>query len=302
MSTKLNDTQLVMLSAAAQRNDRCLAAPPSVTDGAARRMAHKLNHPTVKPTTLLEDALLDLTNRCDLVLDPFLGSGSTLIAAENTGRVCRGVEIDRLYVDVIVRRCEDASGDSAVLIETGESFRELRDVADRVDGDARIERPRFKLGVARQNLDHADADVLFEQVPGEAVPRRVRRHALVDLFPGANEAGSDRDLEGLGDPFLHRLDRFDHRLSRQGSKILELHRHRVGLPAGEFGLEGDQVGQRLHGERSLDEIEVGLGIRAPGFQRLCVDRDHAILRGGEGRRRSGGDRARALRVRPFGRN
>ena len=62
------------------------------------------DHPTVKPTAMLEDALLDLTNRGDLVIDPFLGSGSTLIAAENTGRVCRGVELDPLYVDVIVRR------------------------------------------------------------------------------------------------------------------------------------------------------------------------------------------------------
>ena len=83
------------------------------------------DHPTVKPTAMLEDALLDLTNRGDIVLDPFLGSGSTLIAAENTGRVCRGVELDPLYADVIVRRYEGASGNSAVLVETGESFREL---------------------------------------------------------------------------------------------------------------------------------------------------------------------------------
>ena len=83
------------------------------------------DHPTVKPTVMIEDALLDLTNRGDIVLDPFLGSGSTLIAAEKTGRVCRGVELDSLYVDVIVRRYEAASGEAAVLMETGESFREL---------------------------------------------------------------------------------------------------------------------------------------------------------------------------------
>jgi DNA modification methylase len=65
---------------------------------------------------MLEDALLDLTNRGDFVLDPFLGSGSTLIAAENTGRICRGVELDPLYVDVIVRRYEAASGEAAVLV------------------------------------------------------------------------------------------------------------------------------------------------------------------------------------------
>ncbi len=83
------------------------------------------DHPTVKPTAMLEDALLDLTNRSDIVVDPFLGSGSTLIAADKTGRVCRGLEFDPLYVDVIVRRYEGASGQAAVLAETGESFREL---------------------------------------------------------------------------------------------------------------------------------------------------------------------------------
>jgi DNA methylase len=71
---------------------------------------------------MLEDALLDLTNRGDIVIDPFLGSGSTLIAAEKTGRVCRGVEIDPLYVDVIVRRYEAATGEAATLIETSEAF------------------------------------------------------------------------------------------------------------------------------------------------------------------------------------
>ena len=83
------------------------------------------DHPTVKPTAMLEDALLDLTNRSDIVVDPFLGSGSTLIAADKTGRVCRGVELDPLYVDVIVRRYEAATGGPAVLIETGETFESL---------------------------------------------------------------------------------------------------------------------------------------------------------------------------------
>jgi hypothetical protein len=55
----------------------------------------------------------------------FLGSGSTLIAADKTGRVCRGVELDPLYVDVIVRRFEAATGNQAVLVETGETFEAL---------------------------------------------------------------------------------------------------------------------------------------------------------------------------------
>jgi DNA modification methylase len=83
------------------------------------------DHPTVKPVAMLEDALLDLTNRGDLVLDPFLGSGSMLIACERTGRVCRGLELDPLYADVIIRRFEAASGTPAILAETGERFGDL---------------------------------------------------------------------------------------------------------------------------------------------------------------------------------
>jgi DNA modification methylase len=83
------------------------------------------HHPTVKPVAMLEDALLDMTERSDIVLDPFLGSGSTLIAAEKTGRCCRGVELDPLYVDVILRRYEFIAGRSALLESTGETYAEL---------------------------------------------------------------------------------------------------------------------------------------------------------------------------------
>lgn len=70
-------------------------------------------HPTVKPTAMLEDALLDLTRRGEVVLDPFLGSGSTLAACQTTGRVCRGVELDPLYVEVAMRRFEALTGKQA---------------------------------------------------------------------------------------------------------------------------------------------------------------------------------------------
>ena len=83
------------------------------------------DHPTVKPAAMLADALLDITQRGDVVLDPFLGSGSTLVAAEMTGRVCYGVEIDPLYVDVIIRRYEALTGRSGILQGTGETFAEL---------------------------------------------------------------------------------------------------------------------------------------------------------------------------------
>ena len=83
------------------------------------------DHPTVKPTAMLEDALLDLSDRGDIVIDTFLGSGSTLMAADKTGRICRGVELDPLYVDVIIRRFEAATGMAAILVETGETFQAL---------------------------------------------------------------------------------------------------------------------------------------------------------------------------------
>jgi DNA modification methylase len=83
------------------------------------------DHPTVKPTATLEDALLDLSDRGDIVIDPFLGSGSTLMAAHKTGRACRCVELDPLYVDVIVRRFEAATDIAATLVETGETFQAL---------------------------------------------------------------------------------------------------------------------------------------------------------------------------------
>lgn len=80
------------------------------------------DHPTVKPTAMLEDALLDITNRGDIVIDPFLGSGSTLMAAQRTGRICYGIELDPLYVDVIIRRYQALTGDFAVHEETGRRF------------------------------------------------------------------------------------------------------------------------------------------------------------------------------------
>jgi DNA modification methylase len=103
-------------------------------------------HPTVKPVAMLEDALLDMTERGDIVIDPFLGSGSTLIAAEKTGRRCRGVELDPLYVDVILRRYEAVTGRPAVLESTGETFAELaqrrrRDAEDRPLALANVEKP-----------------------------------------------------------------------------------------------------------------------------------------------------------------
>jgi DNA modification methylase len=110
------------------------------------------DQPTVKPTAMLEDALLDLTNRGEIVLDPFLGSGSTLIAANKAGRVCRGVELDPLYVDVIVRRYEATTGKASILIETGETFQELAARRAMETAQMKVETPRTKVEVARPSL------------------------------------------------------------------------------------------------------------------------------------------------------
>jgi hypothetical protein len=81
-------------------------------------------HPTPKPVQMIADAILDVTARRDLVLDPFLGSGSTLIAAERVGRRCRGIEMDPLYVDLTIRRWQRLTGDEAVR-EDGAGFNAL---------------------------------------------------------------------------------------------------------------------------------------------------------------------------------
>jgi DNA modification methylase len=80
------------------------------------------SHPTVKPVSLVADAIKDVSHRGDLVFDPFLGSGTTLVAAHRTGRRCYGIELDPLYADVIVRRWEAETGREAILCSTGESF------------------------------------------------------------------------------------------------------------------------------------------------------------------------------------
>jgi DNA modification methylase len=81
-------------------------------------------HPTVKPVPMIADALLDSSQRGDIALDPFLGSGATLMAAERTGRRCFGLELDPLYVDVIVRRWQAYTGDVARCLATGATFDE----------------------------------------------------------------------------------------------------------------------------------------------------------------------------------
>src|SRR5690606_17180621 len=86
---------------------------------------HSNDHPTVKPRAMLEDALLDVSTRGEIVLDPFVGSGSTVLAAETTGRVCRAIEIHSRYCALVIARWQASTGFAAVLAETGEAFAEV---------------------------------------------------------------------------------------------------------------------------------------------------------------------------------
>ncbi|WP_372624272.1 site-specific DNA-methyltransferase [Falsiroseomonas sp.] len=89
------------------------------------RMAELAMHSTVKPVALISDAIKDVSRRGDVVLDPFGGSGSTLIAAQRTGRRARLIEIDSVYCDVIVRRWATLTGGEAVLMGSGRRFGEI---------------------------------------------------------------------------------------------------------------------------------------------------------------------------------
>jgi ribosomal protein L11 methylase PrmA len=82
-------------------------------------------HPTVKPVALVADAIKDCSKRNHLVLDPFAGSGTVVIAAERTGRKARALEIDPHYVDVAVRRWEQYTGKSATLGPSSQTFEEV---------------------------------------------------------------------------------------------------------------------------------------------------------------------------------
>jgi len=82
-------------------------------------------HPTVKPVALVADAIMDCSLRGEVVLDAFLGSGTTTIAAEKTGRRCYGLELDPGYVDTIVRRWQDFTRDVARHAVSGLSFNEI---------------------------------------------------------------------------------------------------------------------------------------------------------------------------------
>lgn len=93
-------------------------------------------HPTVKPVALIADAIRDCSRRGEIVLDAFGGSGSTLIAADKTGRRARLIEFDPLYCDTIIRRWQAHSGRQAMRMDDGRSFDDITSEAPALERSA----------------------------------------------------------------------------------------------------------------------------------------------------------------------
>ncbi len=88
-------------------------------------------HPTIKPVKLIEEAILDCSQRRQIMLDPFLGSGSTLIACEKTHRVCYGIELSPRYVDVAVQRWQAWTGQEVIHQSTGQTYARVAEQRNR---------------------------------------------------------------------------------------------------------------------------------------------------------------------------
>jgi DNA modification methylase len=97
-----------------------------------RSEEEKFDHPTQKPVELMRRPILNHTKRGELVYEPFLGSGTTLAAAELTERVCLGIELDPKYVDVVIGRWQSLSGKKATLEGDGRTFEEIAHERERV--------------------------------------------------------------------------------------------------------------------------------------------------------------------------
>jgi DNA modification methylase len=119
------------------RNRTNIWTYPGINSFGKDRDAELALHPTVKPVKLVADAILDCSKRGGAVLDAFAGSGTTLVAAAQTGRRGYGIELDPHYCDVIVRRMAGAAKIEAVHAATGKSF-------------AKIERERAAAAVEQQ--------------------------------------------------------------------------------------------------------------------------------------------------------
>jgi len=133
-------------------------------------------HPTVKPVQLVMEALLDCSNRGDIVLDCFLGSGTTLLAAERTGRICRGIELDPLYVDTAIRRWQNLTGRDAVRVSDGKLFRDIEAEKENkvMFGKATLEQVTVEHAAAEQAIIEFDYDAAAELFPSRRQKSRRR--------------------------------------------------------------------------------------------------------------------------------
>ena len=130
-------------------------------------------HPTVKPVAMIADAIKDVSKRNGIVLDPFGGSGSTLVAAHKTGRRGYLAELDPIYVDCIIRRWQAYAKDDAILAPSGETFDEV--AKKRREENARISlTPEHEIGVS-QIVDHSDPPS-----PRKTSPPAVQRPGDID--------------------------------------------------------------------------------------------------------------------------
>ena len=112
----------------------------------ATRLDELAMHPTVKPVALVEDAIKDCTRRGDIVLDAFSGSGTTIIAAERTGRCGYALELDPKYVDVAIERWQQLTGEEAIHDETGLTLADLktwREIEGDAPNDSELEKEMF---------------------------------------------------------------------------------------------------------------------------------------------------------------
>lgn len=122
----------VMLGAYGRNRSNVWCYPSANQQGSSANKA-LASHPTPKNLEMIMDHILDISPRGGVILDPFLGSGTTLIAAEKTGRRCFGLELDPKYVDVTIARWEQLTGSEAIHEETGLGFAALR--KQRATGD-----------------------------------------------------------------------------------------------------------------------------------------------------------------------
>jgi DNA modification methylase len=99
---------------------------PGLSGWTPSRNSELAMHPTVKPVAMIVDALKDCSRKSGIVLDCFAGSGTTVIAAEQTGRRARAIELDPAYVDVIVQRWETATGKKAALAGTDLTYEQVK--------------------------------------------------------------------------------------------------------------------------------------------------------------------------------